>query len=107
MDEGGEKGSIKPGIAGEAGKPRKTENPKRAWKSLTFDGFEQKHIDPRPGTSLVLHGRKVPWLLHHHHRLLARPVRRCLRRLVSFCPHLDFICAGHVHVQRRETPWVF
>ena len=32
---------------------------------------------------LFLHGRQVPRLLHHHHRLLARPDRRCLCRLLD------------------------
>jgi hypothetical protein len=33
--------------------------------------------------SFLLHGRQVPWMLHHHHRLLARPDGCCLRRLLS------------------------
>ena len=32
---------------------------------------------------LFLHGRQVPRLLHHHHRLLARPDRRRLCRLLD------------------------
>ena len=36
---------------------------------------------PRP--TLILHGRQVPRLLHHHYRLLARTNRRRLRRLLS------------------------
>lgn len=39
--------------------------------------------DPRPCSSLILHGRQVPRLLHHHHRLLTRPDRRRLRRLLA------------------------
>ena len=39
--------------------------------------------DPRAPAPLLLHGRQVPRLLHHHHRLLARPDRRHLRRLLD------------------------
>lgn len=39
--------------------------------------------DPRARPALLLHGRQVPWLLHHHDRLLARPDRRHLRRLLD------------------------
>lgn len=38
--------------------------------------------DPCAYSSLLLHGRQVPRLLHHHHRLLPRPDRRHLRRLL-------------------------
>merc|ERR1711939_785733 len=39
--------------------------------------------DPCARPALLLHGRQVPWLLHHHHRLLPRPDRRRVRRLLS------------------------
>ena len=39
--------------------------------------------DPSTWSSLFLHGRQVPRLLHHHHRLLTRTNRRSLRRLLS------------------------
>ena len=34
-------------------------------------------------TSLILHGRQVPRLLHNHHRLFPRPNRRRLRWLLT------------------------
>ena len=36
-------------------------------------------IDPRPRAPLLLHGRQVPRLLHHHDGLLARADGRDLR----------------------------
>ena len=39
--------------------------------------------DPRPRTPLLLHGRQVPRLLHHHDRLFARPNSRHLPRLLD------------------------
>ena len=40
-------------------------------------------LEPCAPAPLLLHGRQVPRLLHHHHRLLARPDRRHLRRLLD------------------------
>jgi hypothetical protein len=40
-------------------------------------------LDSRPCPPIILHGRQVPRLLHHHHRLLTRPDRRHLRRLLN------------------------
>lgn len=40
-------------------------------------------LDPRPRPPLLLHGRKMPRLLHHHNRLLARPNSCHLRRLLN------------------------
>lgn len=40
-------------------------------------------LDPRPRPPLLLHGRKMPRLLHHHNRLLACPNSRDLRRLLD------------------------
>ena len=40
-------------------------------------------LDPRTGPALLLHGRQMPRLLHHHNRLLARPDRRYLRRVLN------------------------
>jgi len=37
------------------------------------------------GPQLVLHGRKVPRMLQHHHRLLPRPNCRSLR-IMLYCP---------------------
>ena len=37
--------------------------------------------DSRARSAILLHGRQVPRLLHHHHRLLTRPDRRHLPRL--------------------------
>jgi hypothetical protein len=34
--------------------------------------------DPRARPPIFLHGREVPRMLHHHHRLLPRPDRRHL-----------------------------
>lgn len=39
--------------------------------------------DPCAPAPLLLHGRQVPRLLYYHHRLLARPDRRYLRRLLD------------------------
>ena len=39
--------------------------------------------DPRTRPALLLHGRQVPRLLHHHDRLLARANRRRLRRVLA------------------------
>lgn len=39
--------------------------------------------DPRARPALLLHGRQVPRLLHHHDGLLARANRRHLRRLLD------------------------
>ncbi len=51
--------------------------------------------DPRARPALLFHGRQVPRLLHHHHRLLARTDRRGVRRLL----------AGAVPADRRQgTP---
>jgi hypothetical protein len=40
-------------------------------------------VDSRSRPTILLHGRQVPRLLHHHYRLLARPNRRRLRRLFT------------------------
>lgn len=40
-------------------------------------------IDPCPCSPLLLHGRQVPRLLHHHHRLLPRTNRCHLRWLLD------------------------
>ena len=37
--------------------------------------------DARPRAPLLLHGRQMPWLLHHHDRLLTRTNRRYLWRV--------------------------
>ena len=39
---------------------------------------DRKHTDSRPRPPLILHGRQMPRLLHHHDRLLARTDRRRL-----------------------------
>lgn len=39
--------------------------------------------DPCAYSPILLHGRQVPRLLHNHHRLLTRPDRRRLRRLLN------------------------
>jgi len=39
--------------------------------------------DPRSRAAILLHGRQVPRLLHHHNRLQPRSDRRCLRRLLA------------------------
>lgn len=39
--------------------------------------------EPCPCPKILLHGCQVPWLLHHHHRLLPRTNRRHLRRLLD------------------------
>lgn len=41
------------------------------------------YIDTGARPTVLLHGRQVPRLLHHHHRLLARPDRRHLRRVLD------------------------
>jgi hypothetical protein len=38
---------------------------------------------PCPRSSIILHGRQVPWLLHNHYRLLTCPNRCHLRRLLD------------------------
>ncbi len=40
-------------------------------------------LDTRARPALLLHGRQMPRLLHHHDRLLARPNRRHLWRLLD------------------------
>lgn len=40
-------------------------------------------LDARSRPPILLHGRQVPRLLHHHDRLLARPNRRRLRGLLT------------------------
>ena len=40
-------------------------------------------IDACPRSPLLLHGRQMPWLLHNHHRLLTRPNRCYLWRLLN------------------------
>lgn len=39
--------------------------------------------DPRSRSSLFLHGRQVPWMLHNHNRLQPRTDCRRLRRLLA------------------------
>lgn len=50
-----------------------------------FDGADTLRLTPdtRARAPILLHGRQMPRLLHHHHRLLARPDRRHLRRLLD------------------------
>ena len=44
---------------------------------------DSEMTDPRTRPPLLLHGRQVPRLLHHHDRLLARANRRRLRRVLA------------------------
>lgn len=49
---------------------------------LPVSYHREKEIGARP--QLILHGRKVPWMLQHHNRLLTRSNRRHLR-LMQHC----------------------
>lgn len=62
--------------------PHPITTPSHTLPTFPIQYLTSRPTDARPSPPLLLHGRKMPRLLHHHDRLLARPNRRHLRRLL-------------------------
>jgi len=82
--------SINPQINQDGSRSRSSQPCSSGW------GTKAQAEDSRPSSTILLHGRQVPRLLHNHYCFLARTDCRHLRRLLD-CPMPAYWWQGQAH----------